>query len=105
MRTAGVHFGCVLADAGYGMRYRDVEQDLICSLTAASVSSCSLRSRTLRAAFGGALRASLTFAARDELCERRSDDGTVALIEPQDGWLVQPVARLGVNGLRFLATL
>ena len=39
-----------------GMRYRDVEQDLVCSLTAASVSSCSLRPRTLRAAFAGALR-------------------------------------------------
>ena len=58
--------------SGQPMRYRDVEQELICSPTAPSVSSCSLRSRTLRAAAGGALRASLTFAARDELGERRS---------------------------------
>ena len=83
----------------------DVEQELICSPTAPSVSSCSLRSSTLRAAAGGALRASLTFAARTSWANAGRDDGTVALIEPQDDWLVQPAARLGVNGLRFLATL
>src|SRR5512144_2232505 len=49
------------------MRYRELTQGVFCgerSSTAVMVPSCLLRSRTLRAAFGGALRASLTFAVR-----------------------------------------
>src|SRR5512135_3099357 len=57
------------------MRYRELTQGVFCgerSSTAVMVPSCLLRSRTLRAAFGGALRASLTFAVRAGLPLGRS---------------------------------
>src|SRR5512132_3288021 len=57
------------------MRYRDVEQAIFwgepCS-TVAMVPTCSLRPRTRRAAFGGGLWPSLTFAARAGLPKGRS---------------------------------
>src|SRR5512134_3923450 len=57
------------------MRYREPTQGVFCGgalPTAVMVPSCSLRSRTLRAAFGGGLRPSLTFAARACLLAGRS---------------------------------
>src|SRR5512133_2395291 len=61
--------------SGRAMRYRDVEQAIFwgerCS-TVAMVPTCSLRPRTRRAAFGGGLWPSLTFAARAGLPKGRS---------------------------------
>src|SRR5512144_2422588 len=57
------------------MRYRHLWQGVFCgeaSSTAVMVPSCSLRSRTLRAAFGDGLRPSLTFASRAGLLAGRS---------------------------------
>ena len=56
--------------------------------------SCSQPSRTLRAAFGAALRASWTAAARDSVGARRSGRQDGVLIE-QQGWLL----RSGVQAL------
>src|SRR5512147_1505840 len=60
---------------GTSTRYRDVEQAIFwgepCS-TVVMVPTCSLRSRTRRAAFGGGLWPSLTFAARAGLPKGRS---------------------------------
>src|SRR5512147_839711 len=61
--------------AADGTRYRDVEQAIFwgepCS-TVVMVPTCSLRSRTRRAAFGGGLWPSLTFAAPAGLPKGRS---------------------------------
>lgn len=95
------------------MRYLGVEQELFCSRAAARLSSCLPSSRTLHAACGGALHASLTFAARADLGEHKSGwwdsridraTGRLAGSPPDEvGHQGRAVVRYHVDGVQQLA--
>jgi hypothetical protein len=63
------------------------------SVSAMRMPSCSQPSRTLRAAFGDALRASWTAAARDSGARAGRDGRMAVLIEQQDGCCGQWLGR------------